>query len=104
VQVPGAQALDELFGLHGRHGLERRHDHERRAHVAQEAVHGFGPGDEPVPHGLEENEEASQVLQELAAQDAVRDLVAAFQAGKIPDSMNDIRYYNIKTMQALNMA
>jgi nucleoside-diphosphate-sugar epimerase len=39
-----------------------------------------------------------------SVEDAVRDLVAAFQAGKIPDSMNDIRYYNIKTMQALNMA
>jgi len=35
--------------------------------------------------------------------DAVRDLVAAFQAGKIPNSMSDIRYYNIRTMQALNM-
>lgn len=34
-------------------------------------------------------------------EDAVKDLVAAFQAGKIPDSMNDMRYYNIKTMQAL---
>ena len=39
-----------------------------------------------------------------SVEDAVRDLVAAFQAGKIPDSMDDIRYYNIKTMQALNMA
>ena len=29
--------------------------------------------------------------------------MTAFQAGKIPDSMTDIRYYNIKTMQALNM-
>ena len=38
-----------------------------------------------------------------SVEDAVRDLLAAFQAGKIPDSMNDIRYYNIKTMQALNM-
>jgi nucleoside-diphosphate-sugar epimerase len=35
--------------------------------------------------------------------DAVRDLVDAFQAGKIPNSMSDIRYYNIRTMQALNM-
>lgn len=33
-------------------------------------------------------------------EDAVKDLVAAFQANKIPDSMQDIRYYNIKTMQA----
>jgi nucleoside-diphosphate-sugar epimerase len=33
-------------------------------------------------------------------QDAVRDLVAAFRGGKVPNSMTDIRYYNIKTMQA----
>jgi nucleoside-diphosphate-sugar epimerase len=31
--------------------------------------------------------------------DAARDLVAAFRAGKVPDSMSDPRYYNIKTMQ-----
>ena len=39
-----------------------------------------------------------------SVEDAVRDLVAAFQAGKVPNSMSDIRYYNIKTMQALNLA
>jgi nucleoside-diphosphate-sugar epimerase len=39
-----------------------------------------------------------------SVEDAIRDLATAFQAGKIPNSMNDIRYYNIKTMQALNMA
>jgi nucleoside-diphosphate-sugar epimerase len=32
--------------------------------------------------------------------DAVRDLVAAFRAGKIPNPMTDIRYYNVKTMLA----
>ncbi len=30
---------------------------------------------------------------------AVRDLCDAFQAGKIPDSMTDPKYYNIRTMQ-----
>lgn len=38
-----------------------------------------------------------------SVEDAVRDLVAAFQAGKIPNSMTDIRYYNIKTMQHLKL-
>jgi nucleoside-diphosphate-sugar epimerase len=38
-----------------------------------------------------------------SVQDAVRDLVAAFRAGKVPDPLTDIRYYNIKTMQARNM-
>jgi nucleoside-diphosphate-sugar epimerase len=33
-------------------------------------------------------------------QQAVTDLVAAFRAGKIPDPMTDVRYYNIKAMQA----
>lgn len=32
--------------------------------------------------------------------DAVRDLCGAFASGSIPDSMTDIRYYNIRTMQA----
>ena len=33
--------------------------------------------------------------------DAVRDLLVAFQAGKVPHSLTDARYFNIKTMQAL---
>ena len=36
-------------------------------------------------------------------EDAVSDLVAAFDAGSIADSMTAIRYYNIKTMQALRI-
>jgi nucleoside-diphosphate-sugar epimerase len=36
-------------------------------------------------------------------QDAIRDLAAALRAGKIPNPMDDIRYYNVKTMQALNL-
>ncbi len=36
-------------------------------------------------------------------EDAVRDLVDAFANGKIPDPMMDIRYYNIKMMQAFNL-
>lgn len=36
-------------------------------------------------------------------EDAVGDLVGAFGAGKVPDAMTDDRYYNIKTMQSLNL-
>ncbi len=35
--------------------------------------------------------------------DAVRGLVDAFRAGKVPNSMSDPRYYNIKTMQGLHL-
>lgn len=34
---------------------------------------------------------------------AVQDLVAAFDAGRIADSMTDDRYYNIRTMQRLRL-
>lgn len=37
-------------------------------------------------------------------QDAVRDLVEAFQAGRIPNPMTDPKYYNIKTMQGINLS
>jgi nucleoside-diphosphate-sugar epimerase len=36
-------------------------------------------------------------------QDAVRDLVEAFAAGRIPNSMTDPRYYNIKIMQSQSL-
>ncbi len=36
-------------------------------------------------------------------EDAIRDLVTAFRAGKIPNSMTDERYYNIKMMQKLSL-
>jgi nucleoside-diphosphate-sugar epimerase len=36
-------------------------------------------------------------------EDAVRDLLTAFDAGQIPNSMNDDRYYNIKRMQRISL-
>lgn len=36
-------------------------------------------------------------------EDAARDLVAAFREGKISNPMTDARYYNIKTMQQLQL-
>jgi nucleoside-diphosphate-sugar epimerase len=36
-------------------------------------------------------------------ENAVEDLVAAFESGKLPDSLSDIRYVNIKTMKAVNL-
>ena len=36
-------------------------------------------------------------------EDAVMDLQAAFKGGKVPDPMNGIRYYNIKTMTSFKL-
>lgn len=37
-------------------------------------------------------------------EDAVRDLCKAFKAGKLPDSMSNDWYYNVKTLKKLNAA
>jgi nucleoside-diphosphate-sugar epimerase len=37
-------------------------------------------------------------------QDAIRDLVTAFKEGKLPNSLSDMRYFNVKTMQARKAA
>jgi nucleoside-diphosphate-sugar epimerase len=36
-------------------------------------------------------------------EDAIKDLTQAFRNGLLPDPLNNIRYYNIKTMQAINL-
>ncbi|MBI3565987.1 MAG: SDR family oxidoreductase [Elusimicrobia bacterium] len=37
-------------------------------------------------------------------EDAIRDLCRAFKAGKLPDSLSDPRYFNVKTMKAVPAA
>ncbi|MBI5240599.1 MAG: SDR family oxidoreductase [Elusimicrobia bacterium] len=39
-----------------------------------------------------------------SVEDAIRDLCRAFKAGKLPDSLTDPRYFNVKTMKALTSA
>jgi nucleoside-diphosphate-sugar epimerase len=36
-------------------------------------------------------------------EDAVQDLVSAFHQGKIPNSMDNIKYYNVRQMNAISM-
>ena len=38
-----------------------------------------------------------------STEEAVGDLLNAFETGKIPNSMNDERYFNIKRMQSLKL-
>lgn len=40
---------------------------------------------------------------EKTIEDAVRDLLAAFKDGRLKHTMDDIGYYNIRTMQAVNL-
>ena len=36
-------------------------------------------------------------------EDSVQDLLKAFLSGKLPNSMEDTRYFNIKRMQEINL-
>jgi nucleoside-diphosphate-sugar epimerase len=40
----------------------------------------------------------------LSVEEAIRGLVLAFREGKVPDSMEDNRYYNVRTLKKLNAA
>ncbi|MBV8568869.1 MAG: SDR family NAD-dependent epimerase/dehydratase, partial [Methylobacteriaceae bacterium] len=60
-------------------------DH-RSYHVSSERIHkelGFAP--------------------RRSVEDAIIDLKAAFADGKVPNSMTDDRYYNIKRMQSVSL-
>lgn len=43
-------------------------------------------------------------MPKYTVEDGVRDLVAAFRAGKLPEPLGDNKYFNIKTMQAINLS
>jgi hypothetical protein len=36
-----------------------------------------------------------------SVRDAVRDLCTAFNAGKLPNSLEDDKYYNVRTLKAI---
>jgi len=61
-------------------------DDERSYHISSEKIRrelGFEP--------------------QRTIEDAVRDLVAAFEDGRLPDAMSDPRYFNIRRMQERNL-
>lgn len=76
-----------------------------RAVVGPQVTMEIAPTDDPRSYHIS----SEKIRRELGfttartIEDAVRDLVAAFAAGKLPDSLTDPRYYNIRTMQALKL-
>ena len=75
MEVASRQLRAEALGLVQRRGLERGDDRERRAPVVQQPLDGLRPLDEAVVHRLEVEEELGDVLEELAPEHAVGDLV-----------------------------
>jgi dTDP-D-glucose 4,6-dehydratase len=63
------------------------------------------PSDDPRSYHIS----SEKIRQELGfvpkrtIEDGARDLVGAFQAGRIPNPMTDVRYYNIQMMKAVRL-
>jgi nucleoside-diphosphate-sugar epimerase len=82
--------------------------------IAQMVQHAVGSDVEIVTTPTDDNRSyhisADKIQKHLGfaakrtIEDAISDLTSAFDAGKIPNSMQDIRYYNIKTMQAVHLS
>jgi len=64
------------------------------------------PSDDPRSYRLcsEKIKRELGFVPKRTIEDGARDLVSAFQAGRLPDPMTDIRYYNIRMMKALCQA
>lgn len=63
------------------------------------------PSDDPRSYRISSEKIKKELgfVPKSTIEDAVRDLIAAFRQGKLPNSLEDIRYYNIKTMKAINL-
>jgi nucleoside-diphosphate-sugar epimerase len=61
---------------------------------------GVEPTDDPRSYHVNSAKIAEELgfVPELTIEDAVRDLCFAFRGGKLPDSMGDPRYFNVKVM------
>lgn len=92
----------------------QNHTVRQIADIVRDVVNGMdaGPSDKPIEIITTPTDDlrsyhisSEKIRNELgfvpkrSIEDAVRDLVAAFKAGKLPDAMSDPKYFNIKTMQ-----
>ena len=76
-----------------------------RSEVGDQVTLDFQPTDDPRSYHVSSEKIARELgfVPRRTIRDAVADLVAAFKAGRLPDSMIDPRYYNIKTMQKIGL-
>ncbi|MFZ1403469.1 MAG: NAD-dependent epimerase/dehydratase family protein, partial [Anaerolineae bacterium] len=106
LELPAAQIAGKIFNA----GFEN-HRVRELAQMVQTIV-GFDrvaietvPTDDNRSYHVSSAKIAAELgfVPQHTIEEAVRDLVAAFRAGKLPDSMTAPRYFNIKMMQAINL-
>ena len=106
LELPAAQIAGQIFNA----GFEN-HRVAELAQMVQNVVGADRVTIETVPTDDNRSYHVSsaKIARELGfvpqhtIEEAVRDLVAAFRAGKLPDSMSAPRYFNIKMMQTINL-
>jgi nucleoside-diphosphate-sugar epimerase len=76
-EVPGRESVEILTA---------KSDDIRSYHISSEKIH-----------------RELDFVPKRAVEDAVRDLCRAFAAGKLPDSMTDSRYFNVRRMKEINL-
>lgn len=107
LEMPVSKIQGEIFNV----GCDN-HTVLELAHMTQRIVSKKRPVDlivEPTNDPRSYHVSSEKIAQKLgfkpqySIEQAVQDLVQAFEAGKLPDSLNNIRYFNIKTMKAVNL-
>lgn len=107
LEMPVSKIQGEIFNV----GCDN-HTVLELAHMTQRIVSKNRPVDlvvEPTNDPRSYHVSSKKIAQKLgfkpqySIEQAVQDLVQAFEAGKLPDSLNNIRYFNIKTMKAVNL-
>jgi nucleoside-diphosphate-sugar epimerase len=112
LELPDASIAGETFNAgYQNHTLAELAERVRRVvetEMPQKAPVGIAtsPTDDLRSYHISSGRIAAKLgfVPRRAVEDAVRDLCRAFEAGKLPDSLTDIRYYNVKTMKALTSA
>ena len=109
IEVPGEKIAGETFNAgYENHSIMNIAKMVRK--VAMEEFPEKGdipivttPTDDPRSYHINSNKiwRAIGFRAKRTIEDAARDLCQAFKAGKLPNSMTDERYYNVKTMKSL---
>lgn len=110
IEAPAAKVQGEIFNC-GFQNLSIAKIAETVRDVVKTEMPGKGeikittsPSNDPRSYHIN-SDKITKVLgfkPKHTVEDAVRDLVRAFAAGKLPDSLTDRKYFNVRTMKAID--
>ncbi|MFZ1989358.1 MAG: NAD-dependent epimerase/dehydratase family protein [Alphaproteobacteria bacterium] len=105
LELPDAQVDGVCFNAgYENHSVQQLADMVKRV-VGPQVQMDVVPTDDPRSYHVSSDRirKAWDFVPVKTIEDAVRDLVAAFKAGKLPNAMSNPMYYNIRRMQELKL-